>query len=247
MPRLQVLYLIAALLALSGCGIYQVVTIDAPQAGGYSTIDGTFRFTVTADIAEDAFRGFELYYKFYEPGQTISGGDDNLTSLALLQSHGFRRVSADTERTDNIDRPLIAVPMADRIPGAAFPYEVNIDFGLAEDGLEPLAIPADDQLPTPPANDPLPAPIPDVVIRRGIADNRAGFEDEFKPFTAFAAADADISGNPAIWAGQIVNRLPALVLLYVLSYGKDDTFQDVYSLPVFLGYIVVSFPIGQQS
>ena len=52
MSRPMVLLLTAAaLLVLSGCGIYQVVTLDAPLSGGFSSSDGTFTIRVTDAVA----------------------------------------------------------------------------------------------------------------------------------------------------------------------------------------------------
>ncbi len=234
MLRLKVALLAAAsLLALTSCGIYQVVTLNPPEPGtpSVSDADNTFQFRSTADNNEDAFTGFELYYKFYYFNQTGNfGGDESLTSLQLLRSNGFFRVSSNTETTDNINPPLFFVPLENR--GTVF--DVTINFNFAESDQDPQGV-----------SSPLGA-IPTVTLQRGIADNRFVSSDAFKPFTAFASDDTDISYDPRIWSSQSVSQIPIQVLLYVLSYGKStETFEEVYSLPIYLGSISVNFPVGQ--
>ena len=68
-----------------------------------------------------------------------------------------------------------------------------------------------------------------------------GCRDRFKPFNSFNDTDADINSSIWYW-GTTGSTLHARLLLYVLSYGRDATFQDVYSVPVFLGMIDIFFP-----
>lgn len=232
---------LAALLLPVSCGLYDVVTLSPPEF--VSLVGSIFTFRATAEVTEeDAFRGFELYYKLYAPSQSI-GNDDNLISLGDLQSRGFRRVSSSGDRVGDIDRPLIFVPPDDRV---GTPFDVEVDFARTDyfffpSGLEPQADPDSSGLPV---------PIASVTLRRGIAENRdpPANPDLFKPFTAWdfpvpgsspPRSDADI--NLQIWDQSAGDHIPMRMLLYVLSYGKDEFFNDAYSIAVYLGEAQIDF------
>ncbi len=242
MLRLKVALLAAAsLLALTSCGIYQVVTIDSPE------FRAPFEFInpvqEIGSIAADAFLGFELYYKLLLPGSDTGNYTGLLTREDLI-SRGFLRIAAPPTRdtfNGRIDRPLIKVPPADR----GVPFAVAVSFNQTNNppGLEPQAVPSA----TDTSGAALPVAIAAVTLHRGVPDNRVGAPSgQFKPFIYYDPGDTDINFTPPIWGSTYVsefsNQMQMNILIYALSFGKDATFTDVYSIATYLGEMVIYFP-----
>ena len=204
-------FIIVALIILltSSCGLDTIITLKPPEFVGFSDAENYFIFRGTGDYDSYYFRGFELYYKIYLEGSTV---DSNLLNLSELTTKGFKRVFSNSDRINNINKPLIPLDSG----------EITVDF----DGLEePI-------LSEPVATTP-------VELRRGIADQRIGHVDEFKPFTVFEQGDLDISSD--IWTA-ISGDNPVTLAIYALSYGKRDLIIDVYSISVYLGQIDIELP-----
>ncbi len=188
--------------------------------------DNYFIFRATGEYDSYYFRGFELYYKIYLQGATI---DSNLLSLSELQTKGFKRIASDGDRINNISKPLIPLDSANHNDT----FEITVDFDGLEDTpiTEPFAA-ADDATVTPVVSF-------SVELRRGIADERQGFEDQYKPFSVFEEDDSDISSE--IWDAIFGDEYVTLVI-YALSYGKRDLIIDVYSIAVYLFEIDIKLP-----
>jgi len=103
--RLCICFVSGLLLAVLGgsCGIPEIVVLEAPEITRALSIPATVDFEHrTANDRED-FLGYELYYKFYEPGnadQTFSSDRTAIESaspsaaIATLSSRGYLRVHA---------------------------------------------------------------------------------------------------------------------------------------------------------
>jgi len=129
-----------------------------------------------------------------------------------LTSKGFKRIASNSDRINNISKPLISL----------YSGEITVDFDGLEDPIhsEPVATVL-------------------VELRRGIADKRIGFEDQYKPFTVFEEGDSDISSD--IW-NAISGDDDVTLVIYALSYGKRELIIDVYSIAVYLGEIDIELP-----
>jgi hypothetical protein len=227
LQRLIFTLCICLLVLLSGCGLPVIITLNMPEYVAPSS--GVFSFKADIDNNETEFRGFELYYKI-----SSVAGDNDLKSLDELLANGFKRVSRASppqESKNALDKPLIAIELADR----GSDYTVTIDFtGLAdatETDLEALD-------PGEPDISVSLASLPDfIVIRRGVTyTDVPGSEDIFKRFNEIADGDGDISNFSAIESGLVP------LALYVLSFGRAADFTDVYSVPLFLGINDIVFP-----
>ncbi len=228
-------FIIAALIILftSSCGLYDIITLKPPEFVGRDDIDNYFKFRATGTVADPYdsyyFRGFELYYKIYLQGSTV---DSNLLSLSELQSKGFKRIASDSDRINIISKPLIPIDSANHDDT----FEITVDFGGLEDIpiTEPFAA-ADDATVTPAFSF-------SIHLRRGIAENRLGFDtDYYKPFSVFEKGDVGKDISSAIWTA-IYGDDPVTIALYALSYGKRDLIIDVYSIAVYLFEIDIKLP-----
>ncbi len=210
------------LFSLSSCGLERIVYLQQPNFVTISAVDKSFTFRKTLENDEYEFRGFELYYKLQTGDETT---EDAIEDFNTLGSKGFFRVSSDTDRSTNIDKPLIEVPFKD---GTEFDIVVN--FSL---------------IPDPVVSTPDETTVPDVNMRRGVAYTSGPDIYYFEHFDyswllgdAINLSDADIS--TAVWA-DIEAEIPVFLVLYVLSYGKKDLVIDVYSEPLYLGKIEIIF------
>jgi len=219
-------FIIAALIILftSSCGLYDIITLNPPEFVRFSNAENYFIFRATGEYDSYYFRGFELYYKIYLQGSTV---DSDLLSLSELQSKGFKRIASDSDRINIISKPLIPIDSANHNDI----FEITVDFiGLVGTPLsEPFA-----------AGVTVSPPVSfSVELRRGIADERTGHADEFKPFSVFEETDADISSD--IWTA-IFGDDNVTIALYALSYGKRDLIIDAYSIAVYLFEIDIKLP-----
>lgn len=211
----------------SSCGLDTIITLKPPEFVGFSNVDKNFIFRATGDYDSYYFRGFELYYKIYLNDATT---DSNLLNLSELNTNGFKRIASDSDRINNISKPLIPVDLANH--GDVFDIKANFA-GIKPSSSEPVAEDTDGAAapPTTPFS---------VKLRRGIAENRLGFDvDQYKPFSVFEEGDADISSE--IWNAISGNNVVTLVI-YALSYGKRDLIIDVYSIAVYLFEIDLKLP-----
>ena len=210
----------------NSCGLDTIITLKPPEFVDFFNTANYFIFRATGDYDSYYFRGFELYYKIYLNDATT---DSNLLNLSELNTNGFKRIASDSDRINNISKPLIPLDSANHDDT----FEITVHF----DGLEDLTpsepfTAADDATVTPAVSF-------SIELRRGIADNRIIHADEFKPFTVFEEDDSDISSG--IWAAISANY-PVTLVLYALSYGKRDLIIDVYSIAVYLFEIDLKLP-----
>lgn len=223
-----VFFFIVALIILfsSSCGLDTIITLEPPEYVLHSDADNYFIFRATGEYDSFYFRGFELYYKIYLNDATT---DSDLLSLSELNTKGFKRIAAYSDLINNISKPLIPIDSANHDDT----FEITVDFDGLEEAIpsEPFAA-ADDATATP-------SVLFSIELRRGIADERTGFEDQYKPFTVFEEDDSDISSE--IWTA-ISGGEDITLVIYALSYGKRDLIIDVYSIAVYLFEIDIKLP-----
>jgi len=222
-------FIIAGLIILftSSCGLYTIITLEPPEFVGSFDAENYFIFRAAGDYDPYYFRGFEFYYKIYLEGSIV---DSNLLSLSELQSKGFKRIASDSDRINNISKPLIPLDSANYTD--IFDIKVNFS-GIEPSSFEPMAENTGGTAapPTTPFS---------IELRRGIAENRFGYDvDYYKPFSVFEGGDADIYSD--IW-DYISGNEDVTIALYALSYGKRELIIDVYSIAVYLGQIDIKLP-----
>jgi hypothetical protein len=220
-PQILSLLLAGGLVFLAGCGLERVtILLTAPIAAINAGVE-YFQFdkTTTSDV-EPEFRGFELYYRFYDFGVT----PDLVDTYEELIAAGYRRVNDATDTATNTPPPLIAIHASDR----ATAFTVIVDFSSIQWPVYP-----DIYNETPPA---LSVDIAVHDFRRAVTYPLPD-DSEFKRFSDFLPTDADIKGlNWDNFQDQ------ASLDLYVLSYGWDIALSKrLYSEPVWLGTITTDF------
>jgi hypothetical protein len=212
-------------LALSSCGLENLPYLLPPGYSDPATI-GTPVYTVnnpSRDVNEVlVFRGFELYYKFFNSEtQTVDQNAQSglSTREQIVSSYGFHRMC--TEGTQTQVLPFIPVDPADR--GSVF--DVQLDFSSVDTNSEAIMI----YLGTvPPAPDP-----PYGSIRREATES--GGEPQTFAQDKLQAADDDMNGVTWPSAGQALN-----LVVYAISYGVQD-YSPVYSTARYLGYMSYYF------
>ncbi len=218
----RIAFFLSGSLLLLSCGIPRIPYLNPPTVLGAPVGSDQFQFQSTSDNSEPEFRGFELYYKLYDPAVFA---EKNLTDKTELEAAGFRRVRASGDRVGNETRPLVPVDILDR--GTLF--TVTVDFSEAELQAHNTNYPLAE------------APTPVVPIR--VADLRRGvtyafpLDNEFKTFVQYASTDQDLPAGVYSDVSLNVN-----LDLYAMSYGLSGGVEDVYSQAVWLGEISISFP-----
>ena len=202
--------------ATSGCGLPDArPNLPPPEALGSSDTQKQFTFSVPRSTAAP-FLGIELYYRLSTVGSQEEGAAD---SRAELLQRGFHRIARDDDRYPDINYPLIDRPAAEAV--------VRVDFGPVSEGTEPFVVFRDRD-----GNERR------VSLRRAVYDN----DGRYKPFTCdeFAADDADIGSvedQLAVDCGTSAVQLQ----VYAFSYGQTPDGKAVYSDPLDLGTIGLTF------
>ena len=205
------LILLFLLIALTSCGLYESPYLDAPSV---KTVvgSGTAEIYNRTNNNPEVFRGYELYYRYFNNSSEIAEIDKKIFSTAEpepddLTSNGYKRVITAETTENKTSYPMIPVDYSDR--SSSFTLTINLP------GSD--IIPAVDYLGN------------TIVIRRAVTKLESGkyyYED-------FTTTDHDISDSdiPSDAAGTIT------LSLYLFSYGKDDNVYNIYSKPVWLGSV----------
>jgi hypothetical protein len=228
--------MLVVLLAVAGCGLPDSYFLQPPTPGTlaqgqtqpfiFSNPDHTNDFGVS-------FTGFELYYRFYNVGDTININAYDPTNPAdpvtQLSNNGFLPIRSATDTQSSQSIPLINV-LALGLTNATFSVQVNITGSQASPGPGTYILGSN----------------PAVEIRRNVIDPQLGYG--FKNFlsnnypspigttgTNYTATDADFNR-------LITTIIPssAWVALYALSYGLITLSTPTRSTPVYLGYVLVN-------
>lgn len=206
-------------LTLAGCGLENIPYISPP---GYSVPATPTNLAYTVNNpARDAgevlvFRGFELYYKFFnsvsqETERDIQSGLS--TRDQIVSSYSFHRMC--TQGTQPQVVPFIPVDAADR----GTDFDIVLDFSSVGTNSEPTMI----------YSGTVPLVLPHGTIRR-----EATVSGEPKKFAQnqLFAADDDMAGVE--WPDTSGENLDLVV--YAVSYGVQD-YSPVYSTARYLGYM----------
>jgi hypothetical protein len=209
--------LLAAALAVAGCGLENVPILSQPGFLGYAAGD-TFFFQNGPPGADADFLGYDLYYKIYNIGDTI---DINISTIDELKLK-FRRLTA--YGTAVLPSPLVLIAAGDK--GTSF--EIDVDFsGNLESGYQTL-----------PQIYSTPTGFVDIpAFRRGVTYPSSS---ETKLFKDFGQSDADI--NATIWTVLNTPGAEVDIALYVVSYGVNPIYGALYSIPLYLGDIQLNLP-----
>jgi hypothetical protein len=211
-----------AALTLAGCGLENIPYLTPPAYSSPAS-PGTPLFVVS-NPARDAgevlvFRGFELYYKFFNA--TTQSTDQNIqsglsTRDQIVSTYSFKRIG--TAGTQTQVYPFIPVDSADR--GSEFDTELHFDDVNTDS--EATMVYGGGVLPT----------YPHGTIRRQVT-----YLSEPKTFAKnqLLETDDDMAGVDWGGAGQTLN-----LVVYAISYGIQD-YSPVYSTARYLGYMSYYF------
>ena len=210
-------------LMITGCGIETIPNLNPPEVlPAPAAGDLYFTFSSTGENGEFYFKGFELYYKFFnkdDPSETDDSNLDGLTVDDLKSKYGFYRINSSTDTVNNPDKPLIPVDLSYR--GTIF--SVKVDFTP----LNNTASPGEPYI----SSDVLSSNIEE--IRRDVQNITP--DTTFKRFSDFKdSSDSDITGLDNFDTSSSID-----LMLYVASYGFDITIGEIYSRCKYLGTITL--------
>ncbi len=229
MRRLRLfIFLLPVVFHNYGCGLENITYLSPPgnPTALASPTNNIFTINSTSKNDEAEFLGFELYYKFYATGFSIPSVED----IDDLKSNGFKPVCSSTDTAAGTDvnhlKPLFEVPPVDR--GTTF--SITITFTNPQSNpsgeIQPLVKNKGADL--------------SMTIRRDIADNRgvaSPTNNQGRPFikvngsavAAYESTDTDVS---PVYSSDIVS-----LVMYAMSFGRENITTDLYSPPVYLGFI----------
>lgn len=126
----------AAVLAvlLIGCGIPELAYLEPPTLGTVTDLPPRVTFLHSTDNNTDSFSGYELYYRFYDPGTGDAQFQADRTAIenaspgavaSTIAGRGYLRIHRKTDDGRTSDRkPVLSVPPADR----GTPFTVTLAF-----------------------------------------------------------------------------------------------------------------------
>ena len=221
-PGLKSAILIGFALLTAACGLETFPYLSAPQPGSSTGV--TFIFLKTTENSEPEFRGFELYYRLYRSGQFP---DSDITDQGSLAARGFHRLCSSSDVENSISKPLVTIPLADRDES----IYITVNFTNLPD---PVIM-----------TDPDLSETLNFELRRNVVDETGISPYHFKDFAKehFEIDDSDINSDQELFDEIQTGSPPVQLALYVLSFGKKELIQDIYSVAVYLGSInITTFP-----
>jgi len=200
-----------------GCGLNDYPYIYAPEVSALTGSPGIIKIYNRSDNDPDVFQGYELYYKFYNYDSSISDRTSDYKNLfsveepepSDLANLGFKRINTVSNPDLKTPYPMIAVDYSDRDSS----FEIILDFSRVSDITEVI----------PTVNY---SGYDELYLYRIVID--PDNTDYYKTFIKSDISkddDSDISYNRVSLS------------LFVFSYGKYDRVYNIYSKPVWLGYI----------
>jgi hypothetical protein len=123
---------------LSSCGIPEIVVLEPPEITRVLTIPAAVDFQHSTTNDREDFLGYELYYKFYEPGnadQAFSSDRASLESatpsaaVTTLTSRGYFRVHA---LSSTGQQPVVPISAAERSSS----FVVSVEYPATEFAVE---------------------------------------------------------------------------------------------------------------
>jgi hypothetical protein len=223
--------LLIAVLVLVSCGIPSAGFIGPPGETDIQSPESvpvlTFDHNVAANATED-FKGYELYYRFYDNAAADTDYDQDQQQILaepvqpgpdLLETNGYRRVvRASSESAGTQERPLIQVPQEEKVQE----FTVTLSFGLVS------------------TVNPDEATASWLGLQVPLA--RSGAQDDSQAPKGFILGSYNGSEDDDLQQisrdiDQVIFDLDLYVALYALGYGIDGlAFDQIYSAPRFLGY-----------
>jgi hypothetical protein len=217
---------VLAFAALQGCGLEVVPFLAAPLVETVATggVTPEFSFDHNPDSNPEVFRGFELYYKFYDPDGYVENYETDIRIIesqftsspaTVLGQRGFRRVNDLVgDSPGSVELPLMPVSAGLR----STRFTVDITFpGTVVSPAPGVAV-----YPAATGNN-------EVQLARSANETTQVFQT-FSP-DAVETSDADVANTITDTAGIAVG-------LAVLAFGRESVSfpaQAVYSAPVGLG------------
>ena len=228
--KLYLLFLSLPLLLFLQCGLNTYPYLYPPDTvARLSGSDGIFVIANRSDN-DDAFLGYDLYYKFYnftDANVTMASDDRAIFSVEQptptdVTRLGFRRVNT----IPDTDKPPTRSPMIPVYPGDRnSSFNIRLDFtgvsSLSAETAIPPIIPEVNYL----SNQ-------TVYLYRQVLD-----PDDDSPIKNKYKSFGDLRNE---LSGQRDADLPqgrATLSLYIFAYGKYNKVYNIYSKPLWLGYI----------
>ena len=215
-PRnISLLTIIILLTVLSSCGLYTYAYLDAPSVKTFDSGSGNALIYNRSDNDPEVFRGYEIYYKYYNNSSEIADDDKTIFDESEpepsdLTSVGYRRVNTVKTTEDTTSYPMIPVDYSDRDSS----FTLTVYFNEVSSNVVPYV----EYL-----------SYPDVELYRNVYDyNSSSDSNEYNSFIPDDYSEGDQSDRSSD---------KSVLSLYVFAYGKDDNVYNVYSKPVWLGYI----------
>ena len=207
--------LILTLILSSSCGLYTYAYLDAPNVKTFTAgIPSSAEIYNRSDNDPEVFRGYELYYKYYNNFSEIADDDktifaDSEPEPSDLTGVGYRRVNTVETTDETTPYPMIPVNYSDR--DSSFTLTVYFNEVSAAVNVIPYVSYSG---------------YSNKYLRRNVSELDGGDY----VYKSFISDDTDSSYSD-MSSGQTV------LSLYVFAYGKDDNVYNIYSKPVWLGYI----------
>ena len=199
----------------SSCGLYTSPYLSAPNVTTFEPgIPSSALIYNRSDNDPEVFRGYEIYYKYYNSHSEIADDDKKIFNTSEpepddLKNVGYRRLNTVLTTEETTTYPMIPVDYSDR--DTSFTLTVYFD-EVSSDTAPRVEY----------------SGYSDRTLRRNITQyNSTSGKTEYK---TFIPADHD-SGDSDRSSGELT------LSLYVFAYGKDDNVYNIYSKPVWLGYI----------
>ncbi len=225
------LFLLICILLSSGCGIESPKILFPPICTNAENayFVSAFEFENESKNNADFLFGYEIVYKFYSPDDEILENDqllktsgeeyltetvlNNLFNLSNLDNlDGYRRLNSSLDTGGNFQRPLIPV-------NPEFRKDASLSFTADFQNIENQKI-------TYMNHD-------DIYVGRYVSNDDGTMLTGFKPGD-FSISDDDITFDFSGMGGD-----KARLVLYAVSYGKYQAFQNLYSTAVYLGQIEI--------
>ena len=118
--NLYILIYIFLLIIISSCGLYDSPYLEAPTVKTFeSGIPSSAEIYNRSDNDPDVFRGYEIYYKYYNNFSEIADDDKTIFDTSEpepsdLTSVGYKRVKAVLTIEESTSYPMIPVDYSDR-------------------------------------------------------------------------------------------------------------------------------------
>ncbi len=196
---------------IQGCGLNDYPYIYAPEVSALTGSSGNIKIYNRSDNDSDVFQGYELYYKFYNKAnfKAENAADyNNLFSVEEPEPSDLANLGFKRINTVNNTDSKTPYPM---IPidynDRDESFVINIDFTYI----------ASDTIPTVDYNN--------TKLYRVVTD--PADTDYYKSFIYDDMSESDSD----------VPVADVTLSLFVFSYGKYDRVYNIYSKPVWLGYI----------